>query len=95
MLNGDPAAQHCYILDSQYGGLLPSDLDGSTPPPAGAPNYILGLSDAPTLNEWRFHVDWGCTTNCDEMSDFHQVAVSPFTLPCNGTGGTCIPEKRA
>ena len=93
MLDGDPATQHCYILDSQYGGLLPSDLDGSTPPPAGAPNYILGLSDAPTLNEWRFHVVWGCTTNCNEMSDAHPVAVSPFTLPCSGTGGTCIPEK--
>ena len=93
MLDGDPATQHCYLLDSQYGGLLPSDLDGSTPPPAGAPNYILGLSDAPTLNEWRFDVDWACTTNCDELTDEHPVAVSPFTLPCNGTGGTCIPEK--
>ena len=26
-----------------YGGLLPADLDGPTPPPAGAPNYLLAL----------------------------------------------------
>jgi hypothetical protein len=97
MLDGDPATQHCYILDSAYGGLLPSDIDGSTPPPGGAPNYILGLSDVNTLNEWTFHVDWGCSgdgvVDCDEMSDAHEVTVSPFTLPCSNTGGACIPEK--
>ena len=97
MLNGEPATQHCYILDTAYGGLLPSDLDGSAPPPAGAPNYILGLSDVNTLNEWQFHANWACTPvnlgDCDELSDAHVVTVSPFTLPCSNTGGSCIPEK--
>src|SRR5213079_1371689 len=59
MLVGATATQHCYILDALYGGLLPSDLDGSTPPPAGAPNYILGLGDGDgKMYEWQFHADW-------------------------------------
>src|SRR5213080_4095108 len=44
-------------------GLLPSDLDGKTLPPAGSPNYFVGSQDnnagAPqdALNIWKFHYD--------------------------------------
>src|SRR6266700_7581133 len=44
-------------------GLLPSDLDGMTPPPVGSPNYFVGSQDnnagAPqdALNIWKFHYD--------------------------------------
>jgi hypothetical protein len=44
-------------------GLLPSDLDGMTPPPAGSPNYFVGSEDnngpygapADALTLWKFH----------------------------------------
>ena len=46
-------------------GLLPSDLDGTTPPPVGSPNYFVGSEDnngpygAPSdaLTLWKFHYD--------------------------------------
>ena len=38
MLQGLSATQQCFNTSSAYGGLLPADLDGSTLPPAGAPN---------------------------------------------------------
>ena len=46
-------------------GLLPSDLDGMTPPPVGSPNYFVGSQDnnagAPqdALNIFKFHYDPG------------------------------------
>ncbi|PYX26908.1 MAG: hypothetical protein DMG80_20305 [Acidobacteria bacterium] len=41
MLNGQSATQICFQQSSAIGGLLPSDLDGTTPPPAGSPNYMV------------------------------------------------------
>ncbi len=41
MLNGQSATQICFQQGSSVGGLLPSDLDGTTVPPAGSPNYML------------------------------------------------------
>ncbi|HYM84984.1 MAG TPA: hypothetical protein VEY67_12635, partial [Candidatus Dormibacteraeota bacterium] len=40
MLVGDTSAtQQCFQLSAAYGGLLPSDLDGKAPPPAGSPDF--------------------------------------------------------
>ncbi len=41
MLNGQSATQICFQQSSAVGGLLPSDMDGTTAPPAGSPNYML------------------------------------------------------
>ena len=38
--------QQCFQLANTYGGLLPSDLDGATTPPAGSPNYVLAFDDS-------------------------------------------------
>lgn len=40
MLANLPANQQCVDFDGI--GFLPSDLDGTTPPPVGSPNYLLG-----------------------------------------------------
>ncbi len=44
MLAGDPTASYIYFDiengNVNVGGVLPSDLDGLTPPPAGTPNYF-------------------------------------------------------
>ncbi len=53
-----------YPVDSNFGGMLPADLDGLNPPPAGAPDYFLEVDDASwigpqdALRLWKFHVDW-------------------------------------
>jgi hypothetical protein len=41
MLAGLAATQVCFQQNSTVGGLLPSDLDGTTAPPVGSPNYML------------------------------------------------------
>ncbi len=58
MLAGDPTAtQQCFQLSTSYGGLLPSDLDGTTAPPAGSPNFFMNFGSN-SLNLWKFHVDF-------------------------------------
>ncbi|GAC1593685.1 MAG: hypothetical protein NVS4B10_00620 [Myxococcales bacterium] len=70
MLQGLPAAEQCFKLfqtagpqrpgglDPLYGNILPADLDGQNPPPAGAPNPLLSFDSARNLQLWKFHVDW-------------------------------------
>jgi uncharacterized repeat protein (TIGR01451 family) len=67
MLQGLPAQMvkfDLFSVNPAFGGMLPSDLDGSTPPPAGAPNVFAEVDDAASIppNDamrlWQFHVDW-------------------------------------
>jgi len=62
MLAGTAATQQCFQLSSSFGGVLPSDLDGSTAPPAGTPNFMLNFGSN-SLNLWKFHVDWATPAN--------------------------------
>ena len=90
MLVGQSATQQCFMTSPAYGGVLPADLDGATPPPAGEPNTQIALGTTSTsLATWRFHVDWTTPSN----STFTQgagLAVAAYTQACNG--GTCIPQ---
>ena len=51
MRAGGAATQVCFHLSSSFGGLLPSDLDGSTLPPSGSP--ILQLPHAAAATTCR------------------------------------------
>jgi hypothetical protein len=91
MLAGGPATQICFQLTSTYGGLLPSDLDGSAAPPAGAPNVFVAFgNDSASLDLWNFHADFATPSN----STFSHTNISApaFVAACNG-GGTCIPQS--
>jgi hypothetical protein len=90
MLLGQAATQQCYILSSTYGGLLPSDLDGSTPPPAGSPNFILNFGTN-SLHLWKFHVDWTTPAN-STLTGPTSIPVAAFATACSG--GTCIPQSQ-
>jgi hypothetical protein len=65
MLAGAPATAQCFFPDGIYGLPLPSDLDGSMPPPSGTPNYFLGLDQQSfaVLNLFKFHVDFSNPSN--------------------------------
>ena len=90
MLVGDTSAtQQCFQLSSQ-GGLLPSDLDGTIPPPSGAPDYFMNFNTT-SLNLWKFHVDWS-TPAKTTFSGPTSIAVPSFSAACSG-GGTCIPQS--
>lgn len=88
MLAGLPATQQCFQLSTSYGGLLPSDLDGKTLPPVGAPNYMMNLGSS-RLNLWKFHVDWS-NSAASTFTGPSAIAVSSFAAACGG--GTCIPQ---
>jgi len=88
MLAGLPATQQCFQLANSFGSTLPADLDGATPPPAGAPNYLVAKATN-SLNLWRFHADWVNTANTTLTGPF-SIPVAAYTSACNG--GTCIPQ---
>jgi len=76
MLVGDSTARMVYIAvkdvpdGSEAASMLPSDWDGTTTPPTGAPNYYTYFQDdsesgvpADRLRLWEFHVDWTTPAN--------------------------------
>jgi len=106
MLMGMPAAAVKFDLqsvDPNFGGMLPSDLDGP-PPPAGAPNYFAEVDDeawipgspVDAIRLWRFHVDWATPANSTfGLSGLpNQILnTAPFVpLPCVGVTRDCIPQ---
>jgi hypothetical protein len=83
-------------IDPNAGGLLPSDLNGSAPPPAGSPNYFLemeasefGLTDS--LRVWEFHADFATPAN----STFGMTATLPTAAfnPVLCNFNPCIPQS--
>jgi hypothetical protein len=114
MLAGQPA-RVVYFDESannpaggQYIGQLPTDLDGSTLPPAGSPNLFAEIDDASTITPtdgsdgfvlrlWNFHVDWANPANStfgDNGQPSYQLPVAPYVRPqCVYGYGDCVPQK--
>ncbi len=90
MLAGGPATAQCFQLAPNFGGILPSDLDGFTAPPAGSPNFLVGYTPETTLNLFQFHVDFANPAN-STLTGPAALTVANFTEACNG-GGACIPQ---
>jgi hypothetical protein len=107
MLTGAAApTMQCFTnIPTSYGALLPGDLDGATPPPAGSPEYFLNFdgNDA-SLDLWQFHVDWTTPANSwfgtsSTNSSPTNIPVAAFTEACGETAtellyttGACIPQ---
>ena len=91
MLLGQPATQQCFQLSTAYGSTLPADLDGTTAPPAGSPNYII-TEGTNALSFWKFHVDWTTPTNTTLTGPVN-IPVAAFSHPCPTTSrGACITQ---
>lgn len=91
-------------LGNRFGGQLPADMDGTTPPPAGAPNVFLEAADdvlgfpSDRLHLFDFHVDWANPT-ASTFSGPTTIDVAAFdsVFPCadadgDGAARNCIPE---
>ena len=92
MLAGAPANAICFQQPPSVSSLLPADLDGSTLPPAGAPNYLVGLADATHLNLFRFHADFA-NPAASTFSGPVSIAVAPYNEICaRATTASCIAE---
>ena len=88
MLAGTAAQQVCFQQSSAVGGLLPSDLDGTTAPPAGSPNYQIYYGTN-SLQLFKFHVDFVNTANSTYAGPTN-IPVAAFSALC--AGGTCVPQ---
>lgn len=62
--------------------LMPADLEGVSPPPAGAANYYLNIDAATAIiDRWKFHVDF-TTPSSSTFGDRVQVSnVASFNPP--------------
>ena len=86
MLVGDPTASFIYfnagpLLSNSSSGMIPSDYNGLTPPPAGAPNvFSVYLDDAfdavDALRLFDFHADFAVPAN----STFTERPESPLAV---------------
>ncbi|HET7088802.1 MAG TPA: PKD domain-containing protein [Anaerolineae bacterium] len=99
MLNGQPARMVYFDLfnvDSNLGGMLPSDLDGS-PPPSGAPNVFSQVDDnawgysPDQLQLWELRVNW---TNPASSTFTHAASLGTAAFDSNmcGYSRNCIPQ---
>jgi hypothetical protein len=85
----------CFNLSNNYASLLASDWDGSSPPPAGAPNYLMEVDTATgVLEEWRFHVDYTTPGNSTLTGPTVVSGVAAFSTPCPvpADPDNCIPQ---
>jgi subtilisin-like proprotein convertase family protein len=86
MLAGDPTASYIYVDiengNPDIGGVLPSDLDGLTPPPPGTPNYFVYFTagefgdPADALRVWEFKPNFASPAS----STFIERADSPLPV---------------
>jgi hypothetical protein len=92
MLAGAPANFISPVgpLGAAASPFLPADLDGSTLPPAGAPNTFLGFPSANAYPVYHFHVDFTTPSN-STFTNFDAPAAAGFTSLCPNTI-SCIPE---
>jgi hypothetical protein len=87
MLAGTTAKSVCFQRQLPDFSLLPSDLDGSTAPPTGTPNFFLELGTSTTLKLFKFHVNFaGGSTFTGPTT----LTVVSYSQACGG--GTCIPQ---
>jgi hypothetical protein len=83
--------------------LEPADVEGTTPPPAGSPEYFASIQNpvidgvtttSDSFNLWQFHVDWSNPANSTFVQS--SVPVTAYTPGCYSTsspGNTqCVPE---
>lgn len=93
MLVGNPAPNFICFNESNVFNLLPSDLDGNTPPPAGSPNYYVTLASVTgNLNLYQFHVDFVTPSN-STFTGPALITTAPFNEVCSqGTNRNCIKE---
>jgi hypothetical protein len=82
----------CFTPNSSDMGFLPSDMDGATLPPSGAPNHYVELGNSnTTLNEYDFHVDFKHPSQ-STFTGPNIISVPAYTVLCGSGFGQCIPE---
>ena len=100
MLNGQAATFQKFQVQRNF--MLPSDLDGSNPPPSGSPNYFYTMMDdtfwpgegfpgEDRIEIWEFHVDFNNPANSTFALTSSLPTESFDYLVCDSFD--CIPQK--
>lgn len=85
--------------------LIPADVDGTTPPPAGRDEFMVSIQNPPldnitstsnTFNLWDFHLDWTGNSTLTRTSLALQNSYTPGCYNVSfPTITTCVPEPPA
>jgi len=107
MLSGAPATFIEYQLGPQYEGLLPADVTGPIPPPAGAPEPFGAVDTSSssgtgaTFQLWDFHADFSTPSNSYFRGPGQATNLTPTSLPVatynfqfcgQAYSSSCIPQ---
>jgi len=87
MLVGGAARQAC-VNTTAGASLEPADLEGTTLPPAGSPNFLMSITST-AVQFWRMAVNWGAGTGT-LTGPITVSGVAAFSRACGG--GVCIPQ---
>jgi uncharacterized repeat protein (TIGR01451 family) len=98
LLNGDSAAPLVtFALGTDYGGMLPADLDG--PPPAtGTPGFFFMTTPAGTLQIWEFKPNWSAPASsifgvgAGHTSNY-TLTVATYTDACTISTCAFVPQS--
>jgi hypothetical protein len=99
----DPASTSSSSLYLRH-SLIPADVEGTTPPPAGRDEFLVSIQNpvndgvsttSNSFNLWDFHVDWTNPANTTFTQSSQSVA--PYTPGCYNAGSPaqtfCVPES--
>lgn len=92
MLAGEAAT---FVTPGPAGGTsleLPADLDGSTPPPVGAPETFVSWPEGGHYKLYHFHVDWAAPGN-SSFALFAEPPAAGFTELCSSGSLDCVPQE--
>jgi hypothetical protein len=79
MLTGATARpMQCFQQSSSLNPLLPSDLDGTTAPPSGEPNFFMTFGSSGVLELFKYHVDFTTPAN-STFTGPTNISVAAFT----------------
>ncbi len=85
-------------VDPKLGGMLPADWDGTTAPPAGAPNPFAIFDDdawaysPDQVQVWNFHVDW-TNTAASTFTKSVALPVASFDSDMCAYARNCIAQS--
>jgi hypothetical protein len=98
MLEGKPARELCFIMDS-VNFLNNADLDGFELPPDGAPNIMMATGGTQLDNDftdngiyvWNFHVDWDDPSR-SKLEGPEKIEVAEYHYMGNGQLSESVPQ---
>jgi hypothetical protein len=110
LIDGTPNSPQCFTSPNPVTGslflghsLAPADVEGTTPPPSGTPEYFASIENpvndgvtttSDSFNLWQFHVNW--TNPASSTFTQSSVTVPSYTPGCyvatSAANTVCVPE---